>query len=200
MRRMGQRIIFLLSCLTCFFPIFFNKHGFNLKGKEITTNLAKGEPASPFCSIAFSHKLGQGGVGRRGQRKNCPSEVKQERETRRTVGRRKVSAAQGEVERLMTQHALSQRGARRTCGRCHAPEPRQTPDPASDPTSHRSPTCPYGPKGVTPPCPCPSSYALTSLTWSGQPACEQAGGHSVSLGEENQGLKDVVICPRLPSW
>lgn len=92
----------------------------------------------------------------------------------------------GEVEHLMTQHALSQRGAWRTCARCHAPEPRQTPDPASEPTSHRSPTCPYGLKGVTPPCPCPSSHATTSLTWSGQPAREQAGGHSVSLTSQRR--------------
>jgi hypothetical protein len=128
---MGQRIIFLLSCLMCFFLIFFNKHGFNLKGKKITTNLAKGEPASPFCSIAFSHKLGQGGAGRRGQRKNCPLEVKQEWEPRRTLGRRKVSADQGEVVRPMTQHALSQRGA---CPRASADpslgwRPRLTPQP-----------------------------------------------------------------------
>ena len=81
----------------CFFLIFFNKHGFNLKGKEITTNLAKGEPASPFCSIEFSHKPGQGGVERRGQRKNCPLEVKQEREAQRTLGRRTVSANQGKL-------------------------------------------------------------------------------------------------------
>ena len=163
---MGQRIIFLLSCLMCFFLIFFNKHGFNLKGKKITTNLAKGEPTSPFCSIVFSHKLGQGGAGRRGQRKNCPLEVKQEWEPRRTLGRLKVSADQGEVVRTMTQHALSQHGAWRTCGRRHAPEPPQTPARAGDPTSHYSPTCPYSLTGVAPLCPCPSSHALPSLTWS----------------------------------
>ena len=63
----GQRMIFLLSCLMCFFLLFLNKHCFNLNGKKITTRLEKRAREPFLCHRVFPQTgVGWGGVGRGG--------------------------------------------------------------------------------------------------------------------------------------